>query len=72
MELTNIYGEALSEYLHDRGFLVSIVKPARIKGFAQSELIRTKTDKTDAALIARFCVAIPNTPSIRLDLQDGI
>lgn len=71
MESTNVYGEALAEYLHDRGFTVSIVNPARIKGFAQSELIRTKTDKADAALIARFCAALspspwqPDPPEIR-------
>lgn len=71
MESTNIYGEALAEYLHDVGLTVSIVNPARIKGFAQSELIRTKTDKADAALIARFCAALcpspwqPDPPEIR-------
>ena len=58
LESTNIYGEALGTYLHERGFVVSIVNPARIKGFAQSELIRTKTDKADAGLIARFCAAM--------------
>lgn len=58
LESTNIYGEALAEHLHDAGYTVSIVNPARIKGFAQSELSRTKTDKTDAALIARFCEAL--------------
>ncbi len=35
-----------------------MVNPARIKGFAKSELLRTKTDSVDAALIARFCAAI--------------
>lgn len=58
MESTGIYGEELAEHLHDRGFKVSIVNPARIKGFAQSELIRSKTDKVDASLIARFCAAM--------------
>lgn len=58
MESTNIYGEALAEYLFDNGYVVSIVNPARIKGFAQSELARTKTDKSDAARIARFCAAM--------------
>lgn len=71
LESTNIYGEALGTYLHERGFVVSIVNPARIKGFAQSELIRTKTDKTDAGLIARFCAAMrpaawrPDPPEIQ-------
>lgn len=58
MESTGVYGEALAEYLYDKGYKVSVVNPARIKGFAQSELIRTKTDKVDASLIARFCQAM--------------
>ena len=58
LEATSHYGEALAEFLHDAGFVVSVVNPARIKGYAQSELVRTKTDKTDAALIARFCAAM--------------
>lgn len=58
MESTSTYGEPLAEFLFDNQFKVSIVNPARIKGFAKSELIRTKTDKADAALIARFCAAM--------------
>jgi transposase len=72
MEATSRYGEALALHMHDAGFAVSIVNPARIKGFAQSELIRTKTDKSDASLIARFCLAmkpslwVPEAKEIRL------
>lgn len=62
MESTNVYGEALAEVLHDHGYTVSIVNPARIKGFAQSELARTKTDKADAGVIARFCAALQPAP----------
>lgn len=58
MEATGKYTEGLATFLHDRGFLVSIVNPAQIKGFASSELARTKTDKADAKLIARFCLRI--------------
>jgi len=71
LEATGNYGEDLAIYLHEAGHIVSIVNPARIKGFGQSELIRTKTDKIDAALIGRFCLAmkpgpwIPPTPAIR-------
>jgi transposase len=36
---------------------VSVVNPARIKAFGESELARNKTDKLDAGLIARFCRA---------------
>jgi transposase len=72
LEATSNYGEDLAIYLHEAGHSVSIVNPARIKGSAQSELIRTKTDRIDAGLIARFCLAmkpepwIPPSPEIRL------
>ena len=55
MEATGTYGEALATYLHETGHLVSVVNPAIIKAYAQSYLSRTKTDKADATLIARFC-----------------
>src|SRR5271167_3786837 len=55
MEATGAYWEALALYLHGLEQHVSVVNPARIKAFAQSELLRTKTDAVDAALIARFC-----------------
>lgn len=54
MEATGAYGFALARFLHERGHIVSIINPSQIKAFAQSELIRTKTDKSDARLIARF------------------
>jgi transposase len=55
LEATGTYGDPLARFLHQAGHHVSIVNPARIKAFAMSELSRTKTDKTDAYLIARFC-----------------
>lgn len=62
MEATGIYGERLAIFLHDKKHVVSVVNPAQIKGFAQSELARTKTDKADAKIIARFCKAINPAP----------
>ena len=62
MEATGGYGEALAECLADLGVLVSVVNPARIKGYAQSEQMRNKTDKLDAAVIARFCLALNPKP----------
>lgn len=38
------------------GYRVSLVNPLRIKRSGESELRRIKTDKSDAALIARFCL----------------
>jgi transposase len=57
MEATGTYGEALALFLHQTGHSVSVVNPAAIKAFAGSRLSRTKTDRVDAALIARFCQA---------------
>lgn len=57
MEGTGRLWEPLAEYLHSQNCLVSVVNPARIKGFAQSEMRRSKTDKIDAKIIARFCRA---------------
>lgn len=58
MEATGNYGEALATHIFDLGYKVSIINPAQIKGFGQSELSRTKSDKADAQLIARFCKAM--------------
>jgi transposase len=55
LESTGGWSEAVGLALHKEGYVVSIVNPCRIKAFAQSELLRTKTDAVDAALIARFC-----------------
>ncbi len=57
LEATGTYGEALSLFLHQAGHTVSLINPAAVKAFAQSRLSRTKTDKVDAELIARFCQA---------------
>lgn len=71
MEATGSYGEALATYLHDEGLTVSVVNPAQIKNFAQSQLVRTKNDRTDSIVIAKFCHAIcpkswaPPPPHIR-------
>lgn len=55
LEATGSYGDALARFLFDTGHTVSVVNPARIKAFGESELQRTKNDKMDAKLIARFC-----------------
>ena len=55
LEATGRYGEAPAEHLHAAGHTVSVINPARLKAYAQSILMRTKTDQTDAALLADFC-----------------
>jgi transposase len=55
LEATNIYWEALAAYLYAQGHQVSVVNPARIAGYAKSQMRRNKTDKLDSAVIADFC-----------------
>jgi transposase len=57
MEATGSYWRALATFLYDAGHTVAVVNPKRIKAFAESELLRTKTDAVDAALIARFAAS---------------
>lgn len=54
LEATGAYSEAAATALADAGWRVSVVNPARVKGFAQSQLSRNKTDKADAKLLASF------------------
>lgn len=58
LEATGPYSETVAIALVESGWKVSVVNPARIKGFAQGELARNKTDRADASLLARFCVAM--------------
>jgi transposase len=55
MEATGSYGEAVCEYLYQQQIPVSVINPARIKAYANSQLKRHKTDEIDAELIADFC-----------------
>ena len=71
LEATGGWSEEVALFLQEQGYAVSLVNPMAIKSFGQSELSRTKTDKADAALIARYCSAMqprlwePPSPSQR-------
>jgi transposase len=55
MEATGSYGEALTYFLHEQGYQVSVVNPKIIKHYGHSKMQRNKTDKLDARLIAQYC-----------------
>ena len=71
IESTGRYGEEVALYLHGRGYPVSLVNPARIKAYANSQLKRNKTDQEDAKVIAHFCATqqpnlwVPHPPEVR-------
>jgi transposase len=54
MEATGIYHERLAEHLHQCGYRVSVLNPARVLHYARSQLQRVKTDRADAKLIALY------------------
>lgn len=54
MEATGIYHEAIAEYLDGLGYRICVMNPARIASYARSELLRGKTDRVDAKLLATY------------------
>jgi len=54
MEASGDFEKVIAQRLYEEDYRVSVVNPRRIKGYASSQLQRTKTDSADAALIARF------------------
>jgi transposase len=55
LEATGTWATDAALALHAAGHRISLVNPAQIHAFGRSGLKRTKTDKADALLIARFC-----------------
>lgn len=71
LEATGTYGDAVATWLYDAGHVVSVVNPAVIHAYARTQLARSKTDRIDAELIARFTAThqpppwAPPAPEIR-------
>jgi transposase len=66
LEATGPHDEALATALSDEGWFVSVVNPARVKGFAQSQMARNKTDRADTRRCSRTlpapCSLRPGSP----------
>jgi len=58
MEATSIYHEVAAMALFNAKVKVSVVNPAQVRNFARSIGVRTKNDKVDSAVLARFGVLI--------------
>lgn len=54
MEATGIYHEQLATFLYEAGAKVSVVNPAQVKFYAQGLGIRSKNDKKDSVVLARY------------------
>jgi len=54
MEPTGVYHEAAALALADAGLTVSFVNPAQLRSFAQGLGVKTKTDKQDSTVLAKY------------------
>lgn len=54
MEATGVYYEELAYYLHSNAQLVSVLLPNKVKYFAKTLTIKSKTDALDAEIILRI------------------
>lgn len=71
MEATGIYHEALAYRLSAAGAGVSVADPMKVHHFARSYGVRSKTDKKDSVILARYghqhqpAIWQPEAPEIR-------
>ena len=75
MEATGHDWQHLFAYLVAEGFAVALLNPLRTHRFAAEDLVRTKTDRIDAVLIARFAAqtrppATPVTEPVLAELRE--
>ena len=62
MEATGIYHEQLATFLTEAGAKVSVVNPAQVKFYAQGLGVRSKNDKKDSVVLARY--GLKENPSL--------
>ena len=53
-DATGSYSDAISQFLYEQGYLVSVLNPAVLVAYRKSVNIRSKTDALDARLLARY------------------
>lgn len=61
VECTNIYADALAEWMHERGHEVYLLNAEHVAWFARGHGQRNKTDPVDALTIARFTAQYEGT-----------
>lgn len=54
LEATGRYGEELTAWLHEQGYQVSVLNPQVSHHYAKTQMRRNKSDRIDAALLARY------------------
>ena len=56
MEATGVYYESLAYYLFDKGVAIHVLLPNKVKKFAESLNIKSKTDKIDSKVLGQMGV----------------
>jgi transposase len=54
MEATGVYHQRAADYFYRKGFKVQVVNPLIIKRYSEMKMLRAKTDKVDAKIIAKY------------------
>ncbi|WP_409529738.1 transposase [Serratia sp. PL7] len=72
MEATGSYSTELATYLADNNYHVSLMNPACIHSFGNTELARNKTDKSDAATTVRYCTLHQPDPWFPAPLSEPV
>jgi transposase len=54
LEATGSYSDALSQFLWEQGYRLSVLNPAVLVSFRRSMQVRSKTDRLDAELLAHY------------------
>lgn len=62
LEATGRYSRGVAHHLHQAGYVVSVVNPAKTPQFRDLVGERNKTDKTDAKLLAQYCATHKPAP----------
>lgn len=62
IECTNVYADALAEWMHAAGHTVYLLNAERVAWFARGQGQRNKTDPADALTVARFTAQYEGTP----------
>jgi len=62
LEATGIYHEPLAYWLHDQGAQVYVLNPAQVRHHAQGLGRRSKTDRKDSMMLARYGIERSPTP----------
>jgi transposase len=64
LEASGGYEQALVRTLHEHRIALSVLEPSRVRGFAQAQGLRAKTDPIDAEVLRAFGEAIRPQPTL--------